>query len=61
MATANFHAKSTAMEVVQGLNANLQGKLVIVTGGTSGNEEFMLEDCYSCVLFQVLVWKQLEH
>ena len=36
MATTNFHAKSTAMEVVQGMNANLQGKLVIVTGGTSG-------------------------
>jgi WW domain-containing oxidoreductase len=36
MATTNFHAKSTALEVVQGLNANLEGKLVLITGGTAG-------------------------
>jgi hypothetical protein len=36
MTTPNFHAKSTALEVVKGLNANLNGKVVIVTGATSG-------------------------
>ncbi|UJR07705.1 hypothetical protein I4U23_011990 [Adineta vaga] len=36
MTTTNFHAKSTALEVVKGLNANLDGKLVLITGGTSG-------------------------
>ncbi|CAF0996667.1 unnamed protein product [Adineta steineri] len=36
MTSATFHAKSTALEVVQGLNVNLNGKLVIITGGTSG-------------------------
>jgi len=38
MTTQNFHAKSTALEVVKGLNANLDGKVVIVTGATSGKE-----------------------
>jgi hypothetical protein len=36
MTTPTFHAKSTALEVVKGLNVNLDGKLVIITGGTSG-------------------------
>ncbi|CAF1093922.1 unnamed protein product [Adineta ricciae] len=36
MTTTNFHAKSTALEVIKGLNANLEGKLVVITGGTSG-------------------------
>lgn len=36
MATTDFHAKSTALEVVQGLNVNLDGKIVLITGGTSG-------------------------
>jgi hypothetical protein len=36
MTTPTFHAKSTALEVVQGLNVNLDGKLVLLTGGTSG-------------------------
>jgi hypothetical protein len=36
MTTPNFHAKSTALEVVKELNANLNGKVVIVTGATSG-------------------------
>lgn len=51
MATTNFHAKSTAMEVVQGLNANLQGKLAIVTGGTSGREELI----FDILLFMLIV------
>jgi len=38
MTAPTFHAKSTALEVVQGLNANLEGKLVLITGGTSGIE-----------------------
>ncbi len=36
MTTPNFHAKSTAFEVVKGLNVKLNGKVVIVTGATSG-------------------------
>ncbi|CAF3612667.1 unnamed protein product [Rotaria sp. Silwood1] len=36
MTTPTFHAKSTALEVVKGLNANLDGKLVLITGCTSG-------------------------
>jgi hypothetical protein len=36
MATPTFHAKSTALEVVKGLNVNLNGKIVIITGATSG-------------------------
>ncbi|CAF3403570.1 unnamed protein product [Rotaria socialis] len=36
MTTPTFHAKSTALEVVKGLNVNLDGKLVLITGGTSG-------------------------
>jgi hypothetical protein len=36
MATSTFHAKSTALEVVKGLNANLDGKVVLITGASSG-------------------------
>ncbi|CAF0891108.1 unnamed protein product [Rotaria sordida] len=36
MATPTFHSKSTALEVVKGLNAKLDGKVVIITGATSG-------------------------
>ncbi|CAF1325622.1 unnamed protein product [Adineta ricciae] len=36
MATATFHSKSTALDVVHSLNVNLDGQIVIVTGGTSG-------------------------
>jgi hypothetical protein len=36
MTTPTFHAKSSALEVVKGLNVNLDGKLVLITGGTSG-------------------------
>ncbi|CAF2992074.1 unnamed protein product [Rotaria sp. Silwood2] len=36
MTTPIFHAKSTAIEVVKGLNAKLDGKVVIITGATSG-------------------------
>jgi ABC-type sugar transport system ATPase subunit len=38
MTTPNFHAKTTALEVIKGLNAKLDGKVVIVTGATSGKE-----------------------
>ena len=38
MTAASFHAKSTALEVVRGLNAELAGKVVIVTGATSGTQ-----------------------
>jgi WW domain-containing oxidoreductase len=36
MTTPTFHAKSTALEVVKGLNVNLDGKVVLITGATSG-------------------------
>ncbi len=36
MTTPTFHAKSTALEVVKGLNVDLNGKLVLITGGTAG-------------------------
>jgi hypothetical protein len=36
MTTPTFHAKSTATEVIKGLNVDLDGKLVLITGGTSG-------------------------
>ncbi|CAF4152825.1 unnamed protein product [Rotaria sp. Silwood2] len=36
MTTSTFHAKSTAVEFVKGLNVNLHGKLVLITGGTPG-------------------------
>ena len=36
MTTPTFHAKTTALEIVQGLNAKLDGKVVVVTGATSG-------------------------
>ena len=36
MARSIFHGKSTALEVVHGLNANLDGKVIIITGATSG-------------------------
>jgi hypothetical protein len=38
MTTPNFHAKSTALEVVKGLNAKLDGKVAIITGATSGKQ-----------------------
>ena len=31
-----LHAKSTALEVVQSLKADLTGKTVLITGGTAG-------------------------
>ena len=36
MARPIFHGKSTALEVVQGLDANSDGKVIIITGATSG-------------------------
>ncbi|CAF5080527.1 unnamed protein product, partial [Rotaria sp. Silwood1] len=38
MATSTFHSKPTALEVVKGLNAKLHGKVVIITGATSGKQ-----------------------
>jgi NAD(P)-dependent dehydrogenase (short-subunit alcohol dehydrogenase family) len=35
MATSMFHGKLTALEVVQGLNVKLDGKIVLITGTTS--------------------------
>ena len=43
MATANFHAKSTALEVVKGLGAKLDGKVVLITGATSGKKSNLME------------------
>ena len=34
--TTNLHAKSTALEVVQTFNVDLNGKVVLITGATSG-------------------------
>ena len=38
MTTPIFHAKSKALEVVKGLNVKLDGKVIIITGATSGKE-----------------------
>ena len=46
MASTAFHAKSTALEIVKGLNAKLDDKIVLITGATSGKksiENFVLE------------------
>ncbi len=37
MTTSKFHARSIALEVVNGLGAKLDGKVVLITGATSGN------------------------
>jgi hypothetical protein len=36
MTSTNFGAKTTALEVVKVLNVNLDGKVVLITGATSG-------------------------
>ncbi|CAF3668459.1 unnamed protein product [Rotaria sordida] len=36
MTTPTFHAKSTKLQVVKGFNANIDGKLVLITDCTSG-------------------------
>ena len=36
MTASSFYAKSTAFEVIQGLNSDLKGKVAIITGATSG-------------------------
>ena len=36
MASAAFGAKTTALEVVRGLKVELNGKVVLITGVTSG-------------------------
>ena len=36
MTETNFHAKTTALEVIKGLNVDLNGKVVLITGVTSG-------------------------
>jgi len=38
MTTTKFHDKSIALEVVKGLNIKLDGKVVLITGATSGKE-----------------------
>lgn len=38
MATSKFDARSTALDVVKGLHAKLDAKIVLITGATSGNE-----------------------
>lgn len=35
----NLHAKSTALEVIQTLQVDLTGKVVLITGGTAGAKE----------------------
>jgi hypothetical protein len=35
-AVPKFGPKTTALEVVKGLNARLDGKVVLITGATSG-------------------------
>jgi len=41
MTTTNFHAKTTALEVIKGLNAKLDGKVVLITGATSGKQNYI--------------------
>ena len=36
MTTTNLHAKSTALEVVQTFKTDLSGKVMLITGATSG-------------------------
>lgn len=36
MTTSGFHGKTTALEVIKELNVNLDGKVVLITGVTSG-------------------------
>jgi hypothetical protein len=36
MTGTSFGAKTTALEVVKGLDAKLDGKVVLITGATSG-------------------------
>jgi hypothetical protein len=62
MTTPNFHAKSTALEVVKGLNAKLDGKVAIITGATSG-KQVKLDEYYKKLFdhLKVLVLKQHVH
>ena len=39
MTTTSFHAKSIALEVIQGLNVNLDGKIILITGSGGGAYE----------------------
>lgn len=45
MAMRPFHSKSTALEVVKGLNIKLNDKVVIITGATSGKLSKKNENC----------------
>lgn len=36
MNATSFHSKSTALDVVRGLGVDLNGKVVLITGATSG-------------------------
>ena len=63
MTSSAFHAKSTALEVVKGLNAKLDGKVVLITGATSGNIFNKKKTQYKkyVLSIKVLVLKQLVH
>jgi hypothetical protein len=61
-----FGPKTTALEVVKGLNVKLDGKIVLIRGATSGKSYKSLlinPETVSIVvsIFQDLVLKQLEH
>ena len=59
MPTNDFHAKTTALEVIKELNSNLDGKIVLITGVTSGR---LIEDEIASttlsVMMKVLALKQ---
>lgn len=46
-----LHAKSTAIEVVQSLKADLTGKTVLITGGTAGKTMDGMGERMFCWLF----------
>lgn len=54
-AAPQFGAKTTALEVVRGLQAKLDGKVVLITGATSGRSYIYVAfgECYFVAFFNV--------
>lgn len=50
MTAVNFGAKTAALEVVKGLNAKLDCKVVIVTGATSGRNYSVIMIKFKCLI-----------
>ena len=61
---AKFGPKTTVLEVVKGLNVRIDGKVVVITGATSGKKGDVFLSVFSSVAFSFLkdlVLKQLEY